>query len=217
MDENELKQIAAQLRKPEGDDGVKAGESMSKSNKYINLNTIKILSPAEGDKVLEIGMGNGYFVEEILRIHPSITYTGCDHSEVMVKEAKKNNEEWIAKGQANFILADVSSIPVGAKSFNKVFSINTLYFWQDTRKVFKEIKRVLMPGGKLTLAIRPKHQMDNYPFTKYGFTTFGKQDLIEMLRENGFSAIQIHEMTEPDYEFNGRIMKMESLIAVAGV
>lgn len=68
MTEEQLKNIALQLRKPEGDWGIEMGEKMNVGNKFINLHTIDVLNPKANDVILEIGMGNGFFVKDIFKL-----------------------------------------------------------------------------------------------------------------------------------------------------
>jgi ubiquinone/menaquinone biosynthesis C-methylase UbiE len=135
----------------------------------------------------------------------------------MIGEAKKINEEWIDKGQAEFILADVAALPFAAASFNTIFTINTIYFWEDAVQVLSEIKRVLAPGGKFICTLRPKRLMENYPFTKYGFSMFSKADAEQLLQQNNFTTLQSIEKQEPDFELNGQLIKVESLIIEAAI
>lgn len=215
MDEQALKQIASQLRKPQGEEGIKTGEWMNKGNLRVNQDTLKVLNASGEENILEIGMGNGFFVKNILEGHPQIKYTGCDFSDVMIKEAEKINAEWITKGQATFITADIASLPCPNATFDKIVTINTIYFWDNEQKVLNELKRVLKPNGKLIITLRPKRQMVNYPFTKYGFKMFSKEDIISLLGNNGLSVSEIFENQEPDFELNGEMKKMENLIVVA--
>ncbi|GAB2816564.1 class I SAM-dependent methyltransferase [Ferruginibacter profundus] len=215
MNETSYQQLAAQLRQPTGDAGIQTGEWMNRGNTQINLDTLAVLNAAAGDIILEIGMGNGFFVPHILQKDESIQYTGADFSEVMIKEAEKLNAAWIAKGRAEFILADVAALPFAAAAFNKIFTINTIYFWDDAVTILNEIKRVLQPAGKFIVTLRPKRQMKNYPFTKYGFHMFSKEDAEQLLIQNGFTILQSLEIQEPDFELNGEMVKMESLVIEA--
>jgi len=214
-EEQKFKNQAAQLRKPEGEDGIKTAEFMSTGNKYIIHDTFKALDAETGDNILEIGMGNGFYVEEILEKSESINYTGCDYSELMVRESKKLNTDWISKGRARFIHSNIKSLPFENDVFNKVFTINTIYFWDDEIAALNEIKRIMQPLGKFIIGFRPKHQTEKYPFTKYGFNQFSKQDVGKLLSDNGFSILNIFENQEPDLDLNGQIMKMENVVAVA--
>ncbi len=215
MDEEQIKQRAAQLRKPHGEDGIKTAEFMNKGNLQINRDAFKVLNTQANDNILEIGMGNGFFVNEIVSKHPSINYTGCDFSELMISESEKINAEWIASGQAKFILSNAASLPFADNTFNKIATINTIYFWEDNTQVLNEIKRVLKPNGKFIIGIRPKHHAEKYPFSKYGFKLYEKEDLAKLLTANGFEVTQAIENHEPDFDANGVMMKMENLIVEA--
>jgi ubiquinone/menaquinone biosynthesis C-methylase UbiE len=212
MDEESLQQLAAQLRQPTGEAGIQTGEWMNRGNVQINLDTLEVLQATAGDNILEIGMGNGFFVHKIIEKDNSIQYTGADFSNVMIKEAQRINMPWINNGQARFVLSDVAALPFDDNSFNKAFTINTIYFWEDAVKVLDEIKRVLQPKGKLIITLRPKRQMKNYPFTKYGFMMFSKEEAEQLLSVNGFTVLCAKEIQEPHFELNGEMVKMESLI-----
>lgn len=215
MDEKTFIEIAKQLRQPSGEYAVQVGEKMNEGNHHINLNTIDALHPLAGDHILEIGMGNGFFVKNILSVDPSITYTGCDFSDIMVAEAIRLNQTYVKDGQAQFVYADANDLPFANESFDKVFSINTLYFWDDTQKVLAEIRRVLKPLGQILLAIRPKSNMEHYPFVKYGFNTFSKEDLSHLLTTNHFSVVEVIEKEEPEVEINGELTKTATLLIKA--
>lgn len=215
MEEALAQQMAAQLRQPSGQAGVQTGEWMNRGNVHMNIATLEMVNAAANDTILEIGMGNGFFVKDILQKDASIKYTGCDFSEVMVSEAEKLNAEWISKGQAKFICTDVAELPFNDGSFNKIFTVNTIYFWEDATAILAELKRVLKKDGALIISLRPKHLMQNYPFTKYGFTLFSKADVVQLLRANGFTIVQAIEKQEPDFELNGEIIKMECLLIAA--
>lgn len=215
MDELAYRQLAAQLRQPTGEAGIHTGEWMNRGNSQINTDTIDVVQASAGDRILEIGMGNGFFVKHILEKDSTIQYTGADFSDVMVQEATKINAEWINKGQAKFVLCNAGELPFEDAVFTKVFTVNTIYFWDDSTAILQDIKRVLQPGGKLVITLRPKRQMKNYPFTKYGFTMFSKEEVEILLIKNGFTLVRSIEIQEPDFELNGEIFKMESLVIEA--
>jgi ubiquinone/menaquinone biosynthesis C-methylase UbiE len=215
MDEGLLRSIAGQLRKPGGEHGIQVGERMNESNRQINMDTIEALQLEAADRVLEIGMGNGFFVKDILSVDPSITYAGCDYSELMVSASIKLNEIYIANGQAAFYTADADKLPFANESFDKAFSINTIYFWESPANELEEIWRVLKPSGQLVIAIRPKDLMRRLPFVQYGFTMYAKEELIALLSANRFKVIDTIEKAEPDAEIGGVKIPMAGLVVVA--
>ena len=215
MDEEIFKAIAGQLRQPKGEYAIRVGEKMNESNADINLTTIEALNLSTGDNILEIGMGNGYFVKDILLSGNLIKYTGCDISEIMVDQACKHNEQFIKSGQVQFHLSNADNLPFANETFDKVFSVNTIYFWDDQQSALSEIGRVLKPKGQITISVRPKSVMEHYPFVKYGFAMFTKNDLIDLLAENNFKITQIVEKKEPEQEINGEKITVETLVICA--
>ena len=215
MHEEALKEIARQLRQPHGEHATEVGERMNQGNKLMNLSAINKLNAQANDVILEIGMGNGFFVKDILSLASAIHYIGCDFSEAMVEAAILQNKAFIDNHQAKFFLASADSLPFELPTFNKVFTVNTLYFWENPPLVLYEIKRVLKPEGQLLVAIRPKEIMEQYAFTQYGFTMYSKEELCDLLVDNGFSITQILEEQEPDQEINGETVSVASLIVSA--
>ena len=211
-----MQALAAQLRQPSGEAALEVGEKMNAVNLLINLDTIEALELSPNDNVLEIGMGNGFFVKNIVSVDQSITYSGCDFSKEMVDESCKQNAEFIQSGQVQFHLSNAESLPYGDEMFDKVFTINTIYFWEDAQKVLSEIRRVLKENGQFALSIRPKSSMDQFPFAKYGFESFSSEDASELLASNGFKIVDVIEKDEEDVIFFGARLKNEFAI-VKGV
>ncbi|MDT3739210.1 MAG: class I SAM-dependent methyltransferase [Candidatus Kapabacteria bacterium] len=215
MNEETLKSIAAQLRKPEGEYAVQIGEFMNNGNLLINLNAIENLKLHDGDHILEIGMGNGFFVKNILSAGDSIKYSGCDYSEIMVNESLNRNKEFVLNGRATFFQADAENLPFENESFDKVMTVNTIYFWENPEAVLAEIRRILKPEGMIVIGIRPKRTMEKYPFVKYGFNMFSKDDLVSLLSDNFFKVESIIEQIEPEQEYEGEKMIVENLVVCA--
>jgi ubiquinone/menaquinone biosynthesis C-methylase UbiE len=207
----DLQLLAAQLRKPVGEEGKQIGDVMNNGNKLINEWTIAELDLQEFDYVLEIGMGNGYFVKDIL-VKPGIRYEGIDYSEIMIGEATKMNHSFIEENKVHFTLATANKMPFADDTFTKIFAVNTIYFWGDAAKELQEIKRVLQSGGRFVLSIRNKESMQHMPFTEYGFVKYTCEELTDVLAKNGFKVINVLEQKEPIYNFNGQSMQLENII-----
>lgn len=212
MDEETIKSIAAQLRQPHGEYAIEVGQKMNEGNRHINLNTIEALRLQANDNVLEIGMGNGFFVKNILSVDNSIRYAGCDFSEAMVEESRKHNEGFIRSARAEFHLASAENLPFANETFTKTFTINTVYFWENPPAILTELRRVLKPKGEIIISVRPKSVMEHYPFTKYGFNLFDEDALIDLLSANGFKVLNTLEKDEPDQDIIEEKMKTKTLL-----
>ncbi|RIV24970.1 methyltransferase domain-containing protein [Fibrisoma montanum] len=212
MDEMQLRQIAGQLRQPHGDAGIEVGQRMNVGNEIINRRAIAQLTVQPDDRVLELGPGNGYFAREIVTVHPSVRYVGCDFSNVMIEQARQLNIDLVQSGQAQFILRADATLPFADASFEKVLTINTLYFWDDPAAELAEIRRVLVPGGRIVIGIRPRRVMEQMAFVQYGFTTYAPEEAADLLTKNGFKLTSLTDEPEPDQIFFGKSIAMASVL-----
>ncbi|MBK1440025.1 class I SAM-dependent methyltransferase [Parapedobacter sp. ISTM3] len=181
--------VAAQLARPEGEAGIKAAEQMNTSNAEMTKHTIDLLALKGREIVLEIGPGNGRFAEYVLSKGPGIQYTGVDISATMVQTARQINGHLIDAGQADFIQVDGQHLPFPESTFTHVFTVNTLYFWENPAVQLAETKRILTPGGTFCLAIASKAFMKQLPFTAYGFTLYTPETAQQLLLANGFALV----------------------------
>ena len=191
------------------------GEWMNRGNLQMNMDALAAVQPAPNEALLEIGMGNGYFVHELMSREGSLSYIGCDYSPEMVVAAKQLNAGWVVSGQVQFVVGEVTALPFADHQFDKVFTVNTIYFWEQPAAALREIKRVLKPGGLLVLSLRPRRQMEKYPFTQFGFTLYSMESAQALLGNNGYTLLATHENTEPDIEVEGKTYSMENMVLVA--
>ncbi len=210
-----LKGVARQLRQPDGEAGRDLGHKMNVGNQYVNQQTLASLQVQPQDRILEIGMGNGFFVPQLLAVDSSVRYVGCDFSPTMVEEAFRLNQAWVTTGQARFLLASADELPFEPNTFNKCFTVNTVYFWTHPARTLAELRRVLTPGGQLLVAARPRRVMERLPFVQYGFTLYSAPELVNLLEANGFSVAEVIEQAEPEQTIASVSVPMETLIVKA--
>ncbi|HUQ67007.1 MAG TPA: class I SAM-dependent methyltransferase [Flavitalea sp.] len=209
----DIKTLAEQLRFPNGELGIKVGVNMNKGNRLMNLETIIQLNIGDNESILEIGMGNGYFVKDVLSSANNIKYTGCDFSNTMIKEASLLNISFAA--QSKFIQAKGDQLPFDDNYFDKVFTVNTIYFWDEQQCTLGEFRRVLKTGGVFIVTFRPKIVMNNLPVVKYGFTLFSKEDVMHLLSQNGFDLISATEIDDTDIIIDEQAYKNSFIVIKA--
>lgn len=198
METPEAKYIAAQLKCPSGEDGLVTARKMNENNAGVIRETLQRLKPADHDKVLEIGPGNASHLASLLDMAGSLSYTGIDISATMVEQATRLNAAFA--GQADFRLGDGVTLPFDPATFDKIFTVNTFYFWPDPAQQLAEIKRVLKPGGRFIIAMGSKRFMENLPFTQFEFKLYNEPEVEALLKEQGFIVQQTDFYFEPGPE-----------------
>lgn len=194
--EADLKDIAKQLSCPEGEHGIKTGKNMNLSNIGMTQSAIDALTPEDGERILEIGQGNGGHISYLLSKAKNLTYAGADISETILAEAEKINAAFIESNLVSFYLTDGETLPFERHFFDKIFTVNTIYFWTDPAAYLTEIKRVLKPNGKFVLCFADKTFMEKLPFTAYGFNLYDLEKAVSLLTKNGFKVLHKRLKTE---------------------
>jgi arsenite methyltransferase len=183
---NLMKFMAHQARQPSGKLSGIFAIYMNFGNNSLNKLAVQALDIQPKDHILEVGFGGGVALYKILKnIHGGFV-AGIDYSPDMVKRGKRKFQKSIASGKMTLVEGNVTSMPFSDASFDKICTINTIYFWHDPTAGLSEILRVLKPGGQLVVGIAPKDSMEKHSFTRYGFTLYSEQELRDLLTQAGF-------------------------------
>ncbi|MDP4549516.1 class I SAM-dependent methyltransferase [Alkalihalobacillus macyae] len=145
--------IDEQYGNPKGWLGWFIGEKMVRQHRIETLWTIKQLNLRNDENVLELGCGGGYAMKLLLN-HPNVRgVVGLDISKTLIQSAKIRNKKEIKKERAQLVHGNVQNLPFEDNKFSTVFSIHSIYFWEDLSLVVKEIHRVLKPGGSVAITL----------------------------------------------------------------
>ncbi|MCE3076002.1 class I SAM-dependent methyltransferase [Chryseobacterium gwangjuense] len=194
MEKEDLKILAQNLANPQGEKGIEIGEMMHATNIGMTLESIKTLLIEDDETILEIGHGNAAHVKSILNKAQNVKYTGIDISETMNHEAKRLNEEW--KNQVEFVLYEGDKLPFEDGTFDKIFTVNTVYFWKQPIEYLNEIYRVLKDNGTFVLTFGQRDFMEKLPFTQFDFTLYNTDEMEETISKSHFKRMKISEKEE---------------------
>jgi SAM-dependent methyltransferase len=187
----DLAVLARQLAHPEGEIGRAVGDYMSQHNATVSAAAWKRLDLRKGDRVLEVGFGNGKLIPALLALEADLAYTGIEISETMLAEAKAFNRALVDANRIDLRLASVEAMPFPDYSFDRATIVNTIYFLPNPERALGELHRVLRPGGVLTAAGITPEAAAGLPIIQHGFRIYGDARLTEMLSAAGFRAVDI--------------------------
>jgi SAM-dependent methyltransferase len=210
-----MKMMARQLRKPSGKTGIKTGTMMNRVNEFLYDLTFHTMQVKDNDAILEIGFGNGKFFTALFSKAANLSLTGLDFSATMLREASENNRALLSAGKLVLTQGSSHKMPFTDNSFDKIFCINVIYFWDEPAAHLQEIKRVLKPGGRFFATIRTKESMAMMPFTKYGFATYTEESWNKLLLQNGLEPADCIQINDPEIDFNGKSFRGRSCCLVA--
>lgn len=189
---NITKYIGEQFGKPTGIGGKISTFIMNRMNQKQYRGVINELGACPKDKILDIGFGNGYLINK-LATENSGKYYGIEISEDMIKIASKRNHQHIQTKKVTLEKGDALNMDFKDEFFDKVYTVNTVYFWSDLSKGLSEVSRVLKPNGIFINAIYSKEFLDKIRYTKYGFSKYTPKEIEEVALLNGFNVVKTIE------------------------
>ncbi|GAB3543055.1 hypothetical protein GCM10027343_16060 [Noviherbaspirillum agri] len=179
---------------------------MNGANGGVNRACISLLHLQPGERVLEIGPGNGAFVADIVGAAAEVSYTGLDLSEFMVDEAEERNRALVAAGRAVFRHGSSDQMPFGTAAFDKALTVHTLYFWEEPDAHLRDVRRVLQPGGLFCIGFGDRAFMQELPFVPYGFTLYDAAEAQALLEMAGFCVLQRQTLRERGRSNSGAVV-----------
>ena len=185
-----VKYVWEQFRKPMwlgGDFSTLIMNQMNKKQYQSVLDTINIQLT---DTILDIGFWNWYLIKKLLKYQPK-KISWIDISQDMVNKVSRRYQKEIESFQLDISLSDVKNLPYEDGSFDKIYTVNTLYFWDDPESAFSEIVRVLKNWGFFLNVIYSKEWLDSLSYTKYWFSKYSLEDIQIFTETSGLSIKEI--------------------------
>lgn len=200
----EHEEFLQNARFPMGEGGREILARMRDSHTDVTTWTLQLLDAQGQEQILDIGCGGG---RALKRLSPAITtgkLYGIDYAETAVACTKEENAADVASGKLTVVQGSVSELPFPADTFDKIFSIESYYFWPDLQKDVKEILRVLRPGGRVFITAdihdRPNlsqevlDTIDKLHMTNLSFAAFA-----QVLEQAGYVDVVIHGKDGTDW------------------
>lgn len=161
-------------------------------------NPVALASLKEGQVVLDLGSGAGFDCFLAARkVGKRGKVIGVDMTPAMVEKARENAE----KGEYNnveFRLGEIENLPVADSSVDVVISNCVVNLSPDKKRVFREVFRVLKPGGRMVVSdivlLKPlpdciKDSVEAYVGCLSGAMI--RDEYIQAINSAGFSRVEV--------------------------
>ncbi len=175
---------------------------------------LELSSLEPGDRLLDVACGTGAVaIPASKQVGPSGQVMATDYSPCMVAEAEREAKR---DGLSNItcVCMEAQTLEFPDNSFHALTCGFALFFLPDMRRALAEMRRVLVPGGKLGLSlwgkggIVPQWPILGEAIKEYGLRpvvpnpiAWRPEDIEALLTSAGFSNIEI---VEERYDFSFR-------------
>ncbi len=125
------------------------------SEQPVRESAMKMLAPAPGEHLLEIGFGTGHVLAGLARaVGPTGKVFGIDISENMLVQARELLERESLMNRVTLDCGDAENLPYPSDSLDGIFVSFTLELFDtpEIPQVLAQCKRVLRPGGRIVVA-----------------------------------------------------------------
>lgn len=180
---------------------------------------IEELNPQEGEKVVDLGCGTGYYLYLLNNLPVSLKLTGFDYDKKALDEA----EVILSDRKIDFLSGDMHKMPFKDNSFDKAISSEVLEHLREDTQALREVFRILKSGGIFIVSVPSinyplfwdpinwilQHMFDTH--IKTGFFSglwsghirlYALEDLIRKFEKAGFKIECAEELTYWCLPFN---------------
>ena len=182
-------------RRPTGLGGKLMVAMMNLGHRALSEWGLRFLKLAPDAAALDCGCGGGANLKRLLRRCPRGRVSGIDYSEVSVRKSRALNRRAAEDGRCEVLQASVAKLPFEDARFDAVTAFETVYFWPGLQESFREVRRVLKPGGTFLICNEcggDAKRDERWTEKINGMTIYTAAQLKAELERAGFRGVQMH-------------------------
>ena len=194
-------EVLQNCKRPEGEIGEQTIRRMNESHAELTTWGFSHFDVEDSAAVLDIGCGGGKALKQLSQRTRKGKLFGIDYSETSVRVAKQENEADVASGKMEGVHGSVSDLPFRDGMFDLVTTVESYYFWPDLAHDFREVRRVMKPGGIFAIVAEMYNHDSQSEEDKYIVKTLKMhnntpEELKTMLKEAGFMEVTVDTRKE---------------------
>ena len=183
--------MARQFANPTGLFGrLVIGNMLNRANIESNALVLKMLDLKTESRVLEAGFGGGDLLLKISRTVKTGRLDGVEMSAPMLRALDKKLSRNKVQSNIHLHQGTIESLPFEDSLFDRVCSVNTVYFWSDLSQGLSEFSRIIQPGGYFVLGFGSDKALREAGYEKRGFTLYSPDEISNTLKDTGFDNIE---------------------------
>lgn len=202
---------ARQLANPDGQIGVQVAEWLNENNRVSNGQILALLNVQPGQRVLEVGFGNGRAASEIVGQAEDVHYFGIDISPTMLEESLRFNADLVRTGRAQFHRASADRMTFPNECFDRVLSVAVMHFWQEPLPSLREIYRVMRPGAVAVMSAADPQTRPAFAQPEFGFFLRTASEWSDLAHNCGFRGVATQTVETEQRAPDGNVVKRNSL------
>jgi SAM-dependent methyltransferase len=186
-----LRRTMRQFHRPTGPAGHVAGWVMGTRSSNVRRNrwAVELLEIEPSDRVLELGCGPGVAIAAIAGRATRGLVVGVDHSQVMIRQARRRNAAAVRAGRVRLIHAPVERLHIDDAPFDAALAVNNVGLWPEPTHQLRDIGRLLRPAGRIALVSQPR-----CPGATAATSAAAADRLAVQLSDAGFEHIRVETL-----------------------
>lgn len=176
--------LRSQLGKPSGLFGAWIiAPLLNLTNAGLVNTAVELLEPKPDDAVLDVGFGGGASLWAMAKKVPRGKVAGVDYSRDMVDRAELLIQQKTLSSRVRVKCGDVAALPFRAGTFDKIITVNSLYYWPDMPAALREMARVLKRHGRLAVGFHSPGGLRPFTSGWDDFPVYEPQELADLMRD----------------------------------
>jgi arsenite methyltransferase len=177
---------------------------------------LQLASAGEGEVLVDLGSGRGADVIRAARqVGPRGKVLGIDRTPAMIEKARSAVPEDLTN--IRFVCCDLAALALETDSADVVISNCTINHAPDKAAVYREIHRVLKPGGRFVVsdiiaeqALPESVRQDPEAWAACYGGALPLDEYLDAIRTAGFGRVEILQESKP-YEKGGVLIRSMSI------
>ncbi|HQR37797.1 MAG TPA: class I SAM-dependent methyltransferase [Blastocatellia bacterium] len=174
------------------------GERMARSHRPATEQAIEQLAIERDTHALDLGCGIGWAVRLMAARCPNGSATGVDISDRMIELARLSPDN---PPNVRFDVGTAERLPYGDGAFNRVLSVESIYYYDDIEAALAEVAHVTAVGGAIALLV--DYFEENVESHRWAADIAVPMQLLsapayeELLRKAGFDEVASTRLLDP--------------------